>query len=48
MFPVNKNVRLPDSFAYAPQVEKSLMLSSGDIMNHQDEWIRSWVRAASK
>jgi thiamine transport system substrate-binding protein len=48
MFPVNKNVSLPDSFSYAPDVKKGLILGAEDIAKNQADWIRTWVKAASR
>jgi thiamine transport system substrate-binding protein len=43
MYPVNPNVRTPDSFKYAPKPEKSLSLDPVEIKKNQDKWIKQWL-----
>jgi thiamine transport system substrate-binding protein len=48
MFPVNPDVKLPDSFDYAPKPEQSLSLSSEQIRRNQDRWIEGWLEAVTR
>ena len=48
MFPVNPNVKLPDSFDYAPKPSKSLTLPSDLIQRNQDQWIEGWLEAVTR
>ncbi|MFW6181852.1 MAG: thiamine ABC transporter substrate-binding protein, partial [Spirochaetota bacterium] len=43
MFPVNPDVELPDSFAYAPVPDKVLSLDSDLIDRNQARWINRWL-----
>jgi len=48
MFPVNPAVKLPESFKYAPEPEKSLSLDTRVIQKNQDRWINDWLRIVVK
>jgi thiamine transport system substrate-binding protein len=48
MFPVNPDVKLPDSFDYAPKPKKILSLPSDQIQAHQDRWIEGWLEAVTR
>jgi thiamine transport system substrate-binding protein len=48
MFPVNPEVKLPDSFDYAPKPIKVLTLPSDLIERNQDQWIEGWLEAVTR
>ena len=48
MFPVNPDVKLPDSFDYAPKPTKVLSISSDRIQRNQDRWIEGWLEAVTR
>jgi thiamine transport system substrate-binding protein len=48
MFPVNPDVTLPDSFAYAPRPEKSLSLDTYEIRRNESHWIDGWLDVVTK
>ena len=48
MFPVNPAVRLPESFKYAPEPEKSLSIDTRLIQKNQERWIDEWLRITVK
>lgn len=43
VFPVNPNVELPASFAYAAKAETFLSLAPERIEAHYDEWLKAWT-----
>lgn len=47
MFPVNPDVKLPDSFQYALKPDKSFLLDSGEIEKNYDRWIDMWIEVFS-
>ena len=48
MFPVNPEVKLPDSFRYAPTPDKILYLNTFEIQENQKRWIDSWLKIVIK
>ncbi len=48
MFPVNPEVKLPDSFRYAPTPDKILYLNTFEIQENQKRWIESWLKIVIK
>ena len=48
MYPVNPDVRTPDSFRYAPKPKKSLSIDTFEIGKNQDRWIREWLGVITK
>jgi len=48
MYPVNPEVRLPDSYRLAPMPAKSLSLPAAQIREHQAEWLGQWARLMSR
>jgi thiamine transport system substrate-binding protein len=48
MYPVNPEVRLPDSYRLAPRPAKSLSLPAAQIREHQAEWLGQWARLMSR
>lgn len=44
MFPVNQNVLLPKSYAYAIKPEKALQLDPALVKQKQEEWIFEWEK----
>ena len=48
MYPVNPDVRTPESFRYAPKPKKSLSIDPYEIGKNQDRWIREWLGVVAK
>jgi thiamine transport system substrate-binding protein len=48
MYPVNPEVRLPDSYRLAPQPAKSLSLPAAVIHDHLGQWLGQWARLVSR
>ncbi len=48
MFPVNPEVKTPDSFRYAPKPDKTLSLDTFEIERNQDRWIKGWLSVVTK
>jgi thiamine transport system substrate-binding protein len=48
VFPVNPNVPLPESFAYAAQTEKFLTLPSDLIAQKYDTWLKAWTAVMTR
>ena len=48
MFPVNPDVKLPDSFDYAPKPAKILSIPSDRIQQNRDRWIEGWLETVTK
>lgn len=47
MFPVNRDVQLPDSFDYALRPAKTLSLDDDIVGQKQEEWITEWEKIFS-
>ncbi|MEK6942418.1 MAG: thiamine ABC transporter substrate-binding protein, partial [archaeon] len=47
MFPVNANVKLPESFGFAVKPDKSLELDRKFVEKKQEEWVREWEKIMS-
>ena len=43
MYPVNKNVQLPEVFKYAVKVEKPVTLDPKEIEENYDTWLKQWT-----
>ncbi|MFW6139363.1 MAG: thiamine ABC transporter substrate-binding protein, partial [Spirochaetota bacterium] len=48
MFPVNPNVKLPDSFEYALKPDKTLMIDTFTIKKKRKQWIDSWLSVVTR
>ncbi len=48
MFPVNREVSLPDSFSAALKPEKGLLTNPGEIYKNREEWIKSWLEITTE
>jgi len=48
MFPVNPEVKTPESFKYAPKPDKILFLDTFKIEKNQDRWIKGWLNVVTK
>ena len=48
MFPVNPEIKLPDSFRYAPTPETTLFLDAYKIRKNQKRWIDEWLKVLVK
>lgn len=48
VFPVNPNVQLPDSFAYAAQTDTFLSLDPELIAQHYDTWLKAWTELMTR
>ncbi len=48
MYPVNPEVRLPDSYRLAPRPAKSLALPASGIHDHLAQWLGQWARLVSR
>ena len=48
MYPVNPNVKAPDSFRYAPRPEKSLSVDPFEIQANVDRWIEEWLAVVTR
>ncbi|NJE76929.1 thiamine ABC transporter substrate-binding protein [Thermococcus sp. ES12] len=44
MYPVNRNVKLPEVFKYAVKVEKPVTVDPKDIEKNYDLWLRQWTQ----
>ncbi len=42
MYPVHRDAELPESFAYAPEPESSMLMESEEIKEHMDNWLDQW------
>ena len=47
MFPVNANVKLPESFGFAVKPDKSLELDRKIVEEKQEEWLLEWEKIMS-
>ncbi|ASJ07421.1 thiamine ABC transporter substrate-binding protein [Thermococcus pacificus] len=43
MYPVNKNVQIPDVFKYAVEVDKPVTVDPKDIEENYDTWLKQWT-----
>ncbi|MFA4647274.1 thiamine ABC transporter substrate binding subunit [Pyrococcus kukulkanii] len=43
MYPVNKNVKLPEVYKYALNVTKPISLDPGLVMENLDKWLKQWT-----
>ncbi|WP_297464246.1 thiamine ABC transporter substrate-binding protein [Thermococcus sp.] len=43
MYPVNKNVRLPEVFKYAVEVDKPVTVDPETIAENYEKWLRQWT-----
>ena len=43
MYPVNKNVQVPDVFRYAVQIDKPVTLDSKVIEENYETWLKQWT-----
>ena len=43
MYPVNKNVQLPEVFKYAVKVEKPVTVDPKEIEENYDTWLKQWT-----
>ena len=48
MYPVNTNLKLPESFNFAPKPEQTLIIDSGEIDRNLSNWIEEWTSAVTK
>ncbi len=48
MLPVNPDTKLPDSYQYAPDASKTLLLSTSVIESNLDTWLEQWLEVTSK
>jgi thiamine transport system substrate-binding protein len=48
MYPVNPNVKTPDSFRYAPKPKKGLSVDPFEIQKNQDRWIEEWLSIVTR
>lgn len=44
MYPVNKNVELPEVFQYAAEVEKPVTVDSAEIEKNYETWLNQWTQ----
>ena len=47
MYPVNTNLKLPESFEYAPKPGVTLIIDSGKINLQLSDWIEEWTSAVT-
>ncbi|ASJ12818.1 thiamine ABC transporter substrate-binding protein [Thermococcus thioreducens] len=44
MYPVNKNVQIPEVFKYAVKVDKPVTVDPKEIENNYDLWLKQWTQ----
>ena len=48
MYPVNKNVKRPDSFKYAPEPDTVLNLNADEIEKNTTKWLKEWEQVITE
>jgi thiamine transport system substrate-binding protein len=48
MFPVNRKVKLPESFKYAPSPDIDLSFDPYEITENRKKWINDWLKVVSR
>ena len=48
MFPVNRRVRLPESFKYAPSPAIDLSFDPYKLTENRKKWINDWLKVVSR